>query len=235
MKDPEITRQNALSDADLAADCRQRIGQARLDLADLQREGATAADLNAFEAEVAQFETLPSDDDLEYARMALREKRDAALEAGRSALRDVLGPVRRAYGDASPQVKRFGAARLSAANAAEVFNLLGDAQTTGAQYLSDETVTREGFGQARLDALAPAQTAVQQAQKAFLDADQIRLEGTRARVLAYNALDTRCAHLCARGYDHYVERNATKARAYVRNPAPRTGGEGPASPGEVGA
>ena len=56
------------------------------------------------------------------------------------------------------------------------------------------------------------------AQQQYLDADQTRQQGTRARVLAYNALDTRCARLCARSYDHYAETDATKAKAYVRNP-----------------
>jgi len=224
MNDQEITRQNNISDADLVADCRQRLGQARLDLTDLQAEGVTATDLDGFEAEVTAFEKIPSDEALEYTRVALRQTRDTALETGRNAVRDVLNPVRRAYGDTSPQLKRFGASRLSDASVAEVLNLLADAQATGVAYLTDAQTTREGFTQARLDALAPAHEALRLAQKDFLDADQRRLEATRARTLAYNALDTRCAGLCARGNDHYQARNATKARAYVRNPAPATSG-----------
>ena len=165
---------------------------------------------------------MPSDEALEYSRVALRETRDAAHEAGRNAVRDVLSPVRRAYGGTSPQLKRFGAGRLSDASVADVLSLLADAQTTGTTYLTDPNTTREGFTQARLDALAPAHTALRQTQKAFLDADQLRQKATRARTQVYNALDIRCANLCAR--DHYRARNATKARAYVRNPSPVTGG-----------
>ncbi|MDQ2770778.1 MAG: hypothetical protein M3Y54_09780, partial [Bacteroidota bacterium] len=113
MKDPEVTRQNAFSDADLVADCRQRVGQARLDLNDLKAEGVTAADLDSFDTAINDFEKMPSDEALEYTRVALRETRDTALETGRAAVRDVLNPVRRAYGDTSPQLKRFGAARLA--------------------------------------------------------------------------------------------------------------------------
>jgi hypothetical protein len=102
MNDQEITRQNNISDADLVADCRQRLSQARLDLSDLQAEGVTAADLDSFEAEVAAFEKLPSDEALEYARVALRETRDTALETGRNAVRDVLNPVRRATATPRP-------------------------------------------------------------------------------------------------------------------------------------
>jgi hypothetical protein len=223
MKDPEVLRQNALSDADLVADCRRRSSQARLDLADLQAEGVSAADLDRLEQEATAFEKMPSDDALEYARVALRQTRDEALEAGRTALRTVLSPVRRAYGDTSPQLKRFGAGRLADASVADVLNLLQDAQTTGTPYLTDPKTTAEGFTQARLDGLAPAHAALRAAQQQFLDADQTRQQGTRARVLAYNALDTRCARLCAQGYDHYAERDATKAKAYVRNPAPANG------------
>lgn len=232
MNDREVTRQNALSDADLVADCRRRINQARLDLADLQADGVTAADLDTFEADTTAFEKMPSDDALEYERVRLRESRDTALEAGRQALRDVLNPVRRAYGDTSPQLKRFGASRLADAPPADVLGWLADAQETGRPYLTDEKTSKEGFSQARLDALAPAHQALRLAQKDFLDADQRRQEGTRARTLAYNALDTRCAQLCARGNDHYQARNATKARAYVRDPAPTTSGPaaGPAAP-----
>lgn len=230
MKDREIARQNNLSDADLVADCRQRISQARLDLTDLAGEGVTGDDLAEFEQEVEAFEQLPGDEALEYERVRLREIRDQKLEAGRSALRDVRNPVRRAYGDSSPQLKRFGMARLADAEAPEVLNHLADAQQTGLPYLTDDLVKKEGFTQARLEALAPAHEALRTAQQDFLDADQARAEGTRRRVQHYNALDTRCAKLCARGYDHYVERNATKTKAYVRNPAP-----GPAGPQQPAA
>lgn len=227
MKDTEVTRQNAFSDADLVADCRQRLGQARLDLADLKAEGVTKADLDSFETDITAFEQLPSDEALEYTRVALRQTRDADHEAGRMALRDVLNPVRRAYGDTSPQLKRFGAARLADASVADVLGLLADAQATGTPYLTDPNTTKEGFTQARLDVLAPAHAALRLAQKGFLDADQARQEGTRARSQAYNALDTRCANLCARGHDHYSARNATKASAYVRDPAPVAGSAAP--------
>jgi hypothetical protein len=223
MKDPEVIRQNALSDADLVADCRRRSAQARQDLAALQAEGVTAADLDLLDQEAAAFEKMPADDALEYARVALRQTRDEALEAGRTALRTVLNPVRRAYGDTSPQLRRFGAGRLADASVAEVLNLLQDAQTTGTAYLTDPNTAAEGFTQARLNGLAPAHAALRAAQQQYLDADQARQQGTRARVLAYNALDTRCARLCARSYDHYAERDATKAKAYVRNPAPGAG------------
>ena len=228
MKDPEVTRQNNLSDADLVADCRQRVSQARLDLTDLQAEGVTTADLDDFDLKIDAFEKLPSDDALEYARVALRETRDTAHETGRVALRDVLNPVRRAYGDGSPQLKRFGAARLADASVPEVLGLLADAPATGAPYLTDAKTVKEGFTQVRLNALPLAHTALRDAQKNFLDADQARQEGTRFRTQTYNALDTRCAALCARGHDHYQARNATKAGAYVRDPAPAPGGSGPA-------
>ncbi|GAA4021827.1 hypothetical protein GCM10022409_01930 [Hymenobacter glaciei] len=230
MKDREVTRQNALSDADLVADCRQRVGQARLDLTDLQAEGVTAADLDGFDTAITEFEKMPSDEVLEYTRVALRETRDAAHEAGRIALRDVLNPVRRAYGDTSPQLKRFGAARLADASVPDVLGLLADAPTTATPYLTDPKTVQEGFNQARLAALPTAHDALRQAQKNFLDADQTREEGTRARTQAYNALDTRCANLCARGHDHYQARNATKASAYVRDPAPVADGTSESKP-----
>ena len=223
MKDLAVPRQNAFSDADLVADCRQRLGQARLDLADLAAEGVTAADLDGFEAAATAFEQLPTDDALEYTRVTLRQTRDTTLDAARIAVRDVLNPVSRAYGDTSPQLKRFGAAGLADASVADVLNILANAPAIGAPYVSDPATVREGFTQARLDALPPAHDALRQAQQKFLDADQARQEGTRTRTLAYNALDTRCANLCARGHDHYQARNATKAAAYVRDPAPGPG------------
>ncbi len=223
MNDTPVNRQNALSDADLVADCRARISQARRDLADVQAEGITAADLAAFEAEATAFEQDPGDADFLYTQQAKREERDAVLEAARTVLRDVLGPIRRAYGDASPQYKRFDAGRLADTSVPDILNLLTDAASTGSGYLTDTKALKEGFNQARINALMPAHAALQTAETAFKNAAQARLEGTRARTLAYNALDTRCAQLCARGHDYYVERNATKARAYVRNPAPGAG------------
>ena len=179
-----------------------------------------AADLDGFDAAITDLEKMPSDEALEYTRVALRETRDTALETGRAAIRDVLNPVRRAYGDTSPQLKRFGAARLADASVADVLGLLADAPTTATPYLTDPKTVAEGFTPARLAALPTAHATLRDAQQKFLDADQTREEGTRARTQSYNALDTRCANLCARGHDHYQARNATKARAYVRDPAP---------------
>lgn len=231
MNDTPVTRQNALSDADLVADCRERSNQARLDLADVKAEGVAAADLDAFDAEATVFEKTPGDADFLYAQQAKREERDTVLEAARSVLRDVLGPIRRAYGDTSPQYKRFDASRLSDASVPDILNLLTDAASTGSSYLTDTKALKEGFNQARINALMPAHAALQAAETTFKNATQTRLEGTRARTLAYNALDTRCAQLCARCHDYYVERNATKAHAYVRNPAPGAGAGAPAAAG----
>lgn len=230
MPAPSVLRQNALSDADLVADCRQRISQARLDLPALADEGVTAAGLNDFEQATTDFEEMPSDEALEYSRVALRQTRDAALAAGRDALRAVLKPVSRAYGDTSPQLKRFGASRLGDASVADVLNLLTDAETTATPYLTDPKTMAEGFTQARLNKLQPTHDTLRDTQKAFLDADQLRQEGTQARVLAYNALDTQCAKLCARGSDHFATLDAAKADAYVRNPSPAAGSAAPAAP-----
>lgn len=101
----------------------------------------------------------------------------------------------------------------------------------GKPYVTDDLTKNEGFTQARLDVLAPAHEALRVAQKNFLDADQAREEGTRLRVQKYNSLDTRCAKLCARGHDHYVERDATKTKACVRNSTPGAGPAGPTAPG----
>lgn len=230
MKDRELKRDNALSDAELIADCRERIGQARLDLPELTQEGLTAADLDSFDEEVTAFERMPDDEALLYQQQKLRLVRDERLEAARSVIRDVLNPLRRAYGENSPEVKRFGAERLADLSVAEVLNVLVDAQQVAPDYLTEAPAQREGFSATRLAPLGPAYEALKEAQKAFKDAEQSRLEGTRARVEAYNRLNGRAAALCAKGYDHYVERNEVKARAYVRNPASRPGTETPESP-----
>jgi hypothetical protein len=227
MKNEEPQRNGSLADANLIADCRERAGSLRDHLPALTSEGLTAAQLDAFDALTDAFEQLPTDVSFQGTISVEREYRDVVLEACRTALRRAVQPIDRAYGNRSPQYKRFGVGEVSDKTVAEVLRLLRTVPDVGADFLADTKALAEGFGPDRLTALADLHEDLEKSESKLDKAENARLVATRTRVLAYNTLNTTCAGHCARGYDKFVETDATLAHLFVRDPASETPSAGP--------
>ena len=219
MKDQEPQRNGSFADADLATECTDKHTALTDNLPALAGEGLTPAMLTAFEKQIADFRALPTDENLLYAIVTNTAKRDAALEAARTGLRQVAQPIARAYGDQSPEYRSLAIGEVSRKTVPETLQVLLTAPITGAGFVKDEKAVKEGFTEARLLALAPFYATLFAAEGQMHAAETARTAATRFRVLAYNALNTTCSGLCARGYDHFVETDAQKARLFVRNPA----------------
>jgi len=219
MKDQDPQRNGSFPDADLATECIEKFEALTANLTALGEEGLTAAMLTAFKASIAAFQVLPTDENLLYAIGSNTTKRDAALEAARTGLRRVSQPIGRAYGDQSPEYRSLGIGEVTRKSVAETLQVLLTAPTVGAGFVDDEKATKEGFSAARLEALTPLYAELFAAEGKMHAAETARLAGTRVRVLAYNALNTLCSSLCARGYDHFVELDKQKAQLFVRVPA----------------
>ncbi len=219
MKDQESQRNGSFADADLATECAEKLAALTANLAALADEGLTPAMLTAFEQLIAAFQALPTDENLLYAIGTNTTKRDAALEAARTGLRQVAQPIGRAFGDQSPEYRSLAIGEVTRKSVPETLQALLTVPAVGAAYVADPKAVDQGFSAARLAALAPLHAALFDWEGKLHAAATARTAATRARVLAYNALNAQCSDLCARGYDHFVEIDQQKAQLFVRNPA----------------
>ena len=219
MKDKAPVRNGSLSDAELAADCDDRATACETYAVALTEEGLTPALVVNFRKENAAFRKLPTDDNLAKQATAAVEDRDAALEAARTGLRKASQPIGRAYGDESPEYRSFDVGEVSRKSVPVVLNLLQTVPGVAAAYLTDAKALAEGFGPARLAPLPGLYQELFDREAAIGRLETAAQLGTRTRILAYNALNTRCADFCAKGYDHFEETDALAAKAFVRHPA----------------
>lgn len=232
MKNKEPERNGSFSDADLAADCDLRADHLEAQLAALKGEGMTADMITDFRKDILAFRKLPTEVNLSGLVTAAVDKRDAALEAARTGLRRAAKPLARAFGDESPEYKGLNVGEVSRKNVTQVLNLLLTVPGAGAAYVNDGRAKAEGFTQERLTALQPLYDDLFEREAAVTAAETAAQKGTRARVLAYNALNTTCSSYCARGYDRFVEEDEHLAQLFVRHPAsqaPRDDDEQPAA------
>ena len=219
MKDKTPTRNGIFADADLAADCDDRANALQNCLEDLQDEGMTAQMITDFRMETEGFRQLPTDDNLLKQVTTAVGKRDDALEAARTGLRRASQPIGRAFGTDSSEYRSFAVGEVSRKTVSEVLNLLLTVPGIGTPFLKDPQAIAEGYTAERLKPLTDLYQALFALEGQVGKAETTAEQGTRTRVLAYNALNTKCSAYCARGYDHFVETDASKAKLFVRNPA----------------
>ena len=219
MKDQEPQRNGSFADADLATECTDKLAALTDNLPALAGEGLTPAMLTAFEKQLTAFRALPTDENLLYAIVTNTGKRDAALEAARTGLRQVAQPIARAFGDQSPEYRSLAIGEITRKSVSETLQVLLTAPGVGAAFVADKKAQDQGFSAARLAALAPLYANLFAGEGKMHAAETARTAATRGRVLAYNALNTECSSQCARGYDHFMETDQQKAQLFVRNPA----------------
>jgi hypothetical protein len=222
MKNKEPVRNGTFSDADLAADCDERANNLEANLPALEGEGMTAKMITDFRADTLAFRQLPTDENLAKLVTVAVGKRDTALEAARTGLRQAAKPIGRAFGDESPEYHGLAVGEVSRKTVMQVLNLLLTVPGAGAAYIDDAKAKAEGFNEARLTALKPLYDDLFQLEAKVAAAETAAQKGTRTRVLTYNALNTTCSAYCARGYDHFVELDENLTKLFVRNPASQT-------------
>jgi len=219
MKAKTPTRNGSFADADLAADCDDRANSLESCLNELKGEGMTAQMITDFRKETESFRQLPTDDSLLKLVTTAVGKRDDALEAARSGLRRASQPIGRAFGTESSEYHSFAVGEVSRKTVTEVLNLLLTVPSIGTPYLQDPKAIAEGYTADRLTPLPGLYQTLFTLEGQVGKAETTAEQATRTRVLAYNALNTKCSAYCARGYDHFVETDASKAKLFVRNPA----------------
>ena len=112
MKKQPVNRQYNFPDADLYAQCLERIRYARRDIQQFEKYGYALERLKGFKNKCDQFRALPDDDELLGDQMVTTEKKYQAAEALKSAIRSIMTRVKMKYSNRSGRYRKFGTAKM---------------------------------------------------------------------------------------------------------------------------
>jgi hypothetical protein len=112
MKKQSTNRQYNFPDADLYLQCLERIKYANRDREQFEQYGYTLERLKQFKALCDQFGDLPDDEELLGDQMVTTEKKYAAAENLKSAIRSLMTRVAIKYSNRSGRYRKFGTAKM---------------------------------------------------------------------------------------------------------------------------
>jgi hypothetical protein len=112
MKKQSTNRQYNFPDADLYLQCLERIKYANRDREQFEQYGYTLERLKQFKAMCDKFGDLPDDEELLGDQMVTTEKKYAAAENLKSAIRSLMTRVAIKYSNRSGRYRKFGTAKM---------------------------------------------------------------------------------------------------------------------------
>jgi hypothetical protein len=112
MKKQVQHRQYNFPDADLYVQCMERIRYAFRDINHFEHYGYSKDRLAAFKNNCEKFRLLPDDDELLGDQMITTEKKVAAAEKLKTAIRSIMTRVAMKYSNRSGRFRKFGTAKL---------------------------------------------------------------------------------------------------------------------------
>lgn len=112
MKKQPLNRKYNFPDADLYVQCLERIKYAHRDLVQFTQYGYDQHRMKAFLDKCEKFRQLPDDDEVLGDQMITTEKKDAASEKLKGAIRSVMTRVAMKYNNRSGRYRKFGTAKM---------------------------------------------------------------------------------------------------------------------------
>ena len=112
MKKQNLNRQYNFPDADLYLQCMERIKYAHRDRKQFDQYGYKIDRLKKFKTMCDVFRGLPDDDELVGDQMIVSEKKYAAAEKLKTAIRSIMTRVAIKYGNRTGRYRKFGTAKM---------------------------------------------------------------------------------------------------------------------------
>lgn len=112
MKKQPLNRQYNFPDADLYVQAMERIKYAQRDIQLFQHYGYDITRLKAFKNLCDQFHALPDDDEMVGDQMISTEKKDAAAERLKTAIRSLMTRVAMKFNNRTGRYRKFGTAKM---------------------------------------------------------------------------------------------------------------------------
>lgn len=112
MKKQAVNRKYNFPDADLYLQCVERIRHANRDIAQFTKYGYDVERLRKFNNLVEKFRQLPDDDELVGDQMLMTEKKYAAAEKLKTAIRSLMTRVSMKYSNRTGRYRKFGTSKM---------------------------------------------------------------------------------------------------------------------------
>ena len=112
MKKQVLNRQYNFPDADLYVQAMERIKYAYRDMRQFEQYGYSMDRLRGFKNLCDQFHALPDDDEMVGDQMITTEKKDAAAEKLKTAIRSLMTRVSMKFNNRSGRYRKFGTAKM---------------------------------------------------------------------------------------------------------------------------
>lgn len=212
MKKQAVHRQYNFPDADLYVQCMERIKYAQRDQVHFQQYGYDAGRLAGFKNLCDKFRALPDDDEIVGDQMLATEKKDAAAERLKSAIRSLMTRVAMKYNNRSGRYRKFGTAKMGDMTDAQLL-FCGRRVARVARQQIDflaEVGVNENVIKKITDACADFESALNIQQDKVADRD-IAVE---RRIERGNKLYQELVVLCDIGKDIWAERDTVKYENY---------------------
>jgi hypothetical protein len=213
MKKQTVNRQYNFPDADLYLQCMERIRYAHRDIQQFEHYGYDLEKLKAFKTMCDKFRALPDDDELVGDQMVTTEKKYAAAEKLKTAIRSLMTRVAMKYSNRSGRYRKFGTAKLGDMTDAQLlFCGRRVARVARAQIdFLEEVGVNENVIKRITDACRDFETALNIQQDKVADRD-IAVE---RRVEQGNKLYNELVLLCNIGKDIWAEKDPVKYENYT--------------------
>ncbi|MFK7799636.1 MAG: hypothetical protein AB8E82_19440 [Aureispira sp.] len=213
MKKQSIIREYNFPDADLYAQCRQRISNIKRDQKEFESYAYNGAKIQQFEELCDSFANQPDDDELVGTQMEATGKKNVAREQLKTAIRSVMTRVATKYHTRSGHYRKFGTVKMNDMSDAKLL-LCGRRVVRVANKLLDFLLDT-GLRQNHIDVVQKAAAAFENALHIQQDRISDRDIFVEKRVELGNQLYKELVLVCNIGKDVWAETNKAKYENYT--------------------
>jgi ribosomal protein L17 len=213
MKKQTVHRQYNFPDADLYLLCMERIRDAHRDLTYFEQYGYSLDRLKGFKALCDQLHTLPDDDELVGEQMLMTEKKDAASEKLKTAVRSLMTRVAMKYNNRSGRYRKFGTAKMGDMTDAQLLFCGRRVVRVARQQI--DFLAEVGVNETQIQRVVDAHQEFENALNIQQDKIADRDISVERRIEQGNKLYMELIVLCNIGKDIWAEKDPSKYESYT--------------------
>ncbi|HHS95418.1 MAG TPA: hypothetical protein ENJ45_02430 [Phaeodactylibacter sp.] len=213
MKKQAIQRNYNFPDADLYIQCIERIKYAHRDIKEFETYSYGKEKLAAFLNRCEKFRQLPDDDELVGDQMIVTDKKYAAAEKLKNAIRSIMTRVAIKYGNRSGRYRKFGTAKMGDMTDAQLLFCGRRVVRVARQQI--DFLEDVGISENNIKRVADAAQAFELALNIQQDKISERDIAVESRVELGNKIYEELVLLCNIGKDIWAERNKAKYENYT--------------------
>lgn len=213
MKKQSINREYNFPDADLYAQCKERIQYIKRDKAEFESYAYTNNKIEQFELLCSRFSDQPDDDELIGNQMEATSKKNEAKEQLKTAIRSVMTRVASKYNTRSGHYRKFGTVKMNDMSDPKLL-LCGRRVVRVANKLLD-FLAETGLRQPHVDAVQKAAASFENTIHIQQDKISDRDISVEKRIELGNELYRELVLVCNIGKDIWAESNKAKYENYT--------------------